>query len=74
MRTLGNRIISENPLTLKVHPMRAKNMVNILPPSVFGDRSPKPTVHIVTEDCVEEMKSREKGVGRGEIKSRKKAE
>ena len=49
-KTIGNRTTSEKPFTLKVHPIRAKKMVKMRPPSVEGDKSPKPTVQIVTED------------------------
>lgn len=48
-------------MTLKVHPMSAKNIVKILPPSVLGERSPNPTVHIVTED----WRERRRGSGGG---------
>ena len=44
--------------------MSAKNIVKIRPPSVLGERSPNPTVHIVTEDWRGEMEGG--GVG-GEV-------
>lgn len=46
--------------------MSAKNIVKILPPSVLGERSPNPTVHIVTEDCVCVCVRGEKGDKNGE--------
>lgn len=41
---------SVNPFTLRVHPIKAKNIVNTRPELVSGVTSPNPTVLMVTAD------------------------